>query len=81
MKNFEITKYQKSVTVYVLPDDFSVEVERNGDLTEFYLVNKAYGDKMHMFSLASCYGETVEDIIEANIEEYIEYFFEQYGEN
>ena len=81
MKNFEITKYQKSVTVYVLPDDFSVEVERNGDLTEFYLSNNAFGDKMYMFGLADCYGETVEDIISANVEEYIEYFFEQYDEN
>ena len=81
MKNFEITKYQKSVTVYVLPDDFSVEVERNGDLTEFYLINKVYGDKMYMFGLADCSGKSEEDIIMANVEEYIEYFFERYGEN
>ena len=74
-------KFEKKITVYTLGNDFTVEVERNGDLTEFYLVNKAYGDKMHMFSLADCYGETVEDIIAANIEEYIEYFFERYGEN
>ena len=72
-------KFEKKVTVYTLENDFSVEVERSRDLTAFYLVNKAYGDKMHMFSLADCYGETVEDIIEANAEEYIEYFFEQYG--
>ena len=74
-------KFEKKVTVYTLENDFAVEVERSGDLTAFYLVNKAYGDKMHMFSLADCYGETEEDIIEANVEEYIEYFFEQYGEN
>ena len=80
MKNFEITKYQKSVTVYVLPDDFSVEVERNGDLTEFYLSNNAFGDKMYMFGLANGDVETVEDIIASNAEEYIEYFFEQYGD-
>lgn len=73
-------KFEKKVTVYTLENDFSVEVERSGDLTAFYLVNKAYGDKIHMFSLADCYGETVEDIIEANVEEYIEYFFEQCGE-
>ena len=74
-------KFEKRVTVYILPGDFTVEVEKNGGLTEFYLVNKAYGDKMHMFSLADCYGKTEEDIILANVEEYIEYFFEQYGEN
>ena len=73
-------KFEKKVAVYTLENDFAVEVERSGDLTAFYLVNKAYGDKMHMFSLADCYGETVEDIIAANVEEYIEYFFEQYGE-
>ena len=74
-------KFEKKVAVYTLENDFSVEVERSGDLTAFYLVNKAYGDKMHMFSLADCYGETVEDIIAANVEEYIEYFFERYDEN
>ena len=74
-------KLEKKITVYTLENDFSVEVERSRDLTAFYLANKAYGDKMHMFSLADCYGETVEDIIEANVEEYIEYFFESYGEN
>ncbi|MBR3967240.1 MAG: hypothetical protein IKJ91_09230 [Clostridia bacterium] len=74
-------KFEKRVTVYILPGDFTVEVERNGDLKDFYLVNKAYGDKMHMFSLADCYGKTEEDIIAANVEEYIEYFFERYDEN
>lgn len=74
-------KFEKTITVYTLGNDFEVEVERSGDLTAFYLVNKAYGDKMHVFSLADCYGDTVEDIIEANIEEYIKIFFERYGEN
>ena len=73
--------FKKTITVYTLGNDFEVEVERNGDLTEFYLVNKSIGDKMHMFGLPGCPEEDEEDIIRANAEDYIEVFFECYGEN
>ena len=83
MKKFkmnEMTKYEKKIGVYTLPDDFSVEVERNENSTNFYLANKAFGDKMYMFGLPDCSEEFEEDIITANVEEYIEYFFERYGD-
>lgn len=74
-------KFEKRVTVYILPGDFTVEVERNGDLTDFYLVNKSIGDKMHMFGLPNCSEDDEEDIIRSNAEDYIDLFFEIYGEN
>lgn len=74
-------KFEKRVTVYILPGDFTVEVERNGDLTDFYLVNKSIGDKMHMFGLTNCSEDDEEDIIRSNAEDYIDLFFEIYGEN
>ena len=74
-------KFEKRVTVYILPGDFTVEVERNGDLTDFYLVNKSIGDKMHMFGLPNCSEDDEEDIIRSNAQDYIELFFEIYGEN
>ncbi len=74
-------KFEKRVTVYILPGDFTVEVERNGDLKDFYLVNKSIGDKMHMFGLPNCSEDDEEYIIRSNAEDYIELFFEIYGEN
>ena len=74
-------KFEKRVTVYILPGDFTVEVERNGDLTDFYLVNKSIGDKMHMFGLLNCSEDDEEDIIRSNAQDYIDLFFEIYGEN
>lgn len=74
-------KFEKRVTVYILPGDFTVEVERNGYLTDFYLVNKSIGDKMHMLGLPNCSEDDEEDIIRSNAEDYIDLFFEIYGEN
>ena len=74
-------KFEKRVTVYILPGDFTVEVEKNGDLTDFYLVNKSIGDKMHMFGLLNCSEDDEEDIIRSNAQDYIDLFFEIYGEN
>ena len=74
-------KFEKIVTVYTLGNDFTAEVEKNGDLKDFYLVNKSIGDKMHMFGLPNCSEDDEEDIIRSNAQDYIELFFEIYGEN
>lgn len=71
-------KYQKTITVYELHDDFMVEVHRDKELSEFYLYHKAYGIKMLMFGLCDCDKATEEQIIEANAEDYMNVYTEAY---
>ena len=71
-------KYQKTITVYELHDDFMVEVHRDKELTDFYIYHKAYGIKMLMFGLCDCDAETEEQILEANAEDYMTIYKAEY---
>lgn len=71
-------KYQKTITVYELPDSFEVEVHIDEELTNFYISHKAYGNKMHMFGLYDCDTDTEEQMIEANAEKYMDVYKAEY---
>ena len=71
-------KYQKTITVYELHDDFMVEVHRDKELTDFYIYHKAYGIKMLMFGLCDFDVATEEQILEANVEDYMDIYKEEY---
>lgn len=71
-------KYQKTITVYELPDGFKVEVHRDEELSEFYISHKSYGIKMQMSGLCGCDTETEEQILEANAEDYMNIYKAEY---
>ena len=71
-------QYQKTITVYELHDDFVVEVHREKELTEFYIYHKTYGIKTLMFGLPDCDVATEAQIIEANVEDYMAIYKEEY---
>ena len=70
--------YQKTITVYEFPDSFVVEVHRDEELSEFYISHKAYGIKMLMFGLCDFDVATEEQILEANVEDYMDIYKEEY---
>ena len=74
--------YQKNLTVYSLPDDFSVEIESDGEVTECYLCHKNYGVKSHMFGLLNkdINSKSLEEIICNNAPSYMETYMEEYGD-
>jgi hypothetical protein len=71
-------KYQKTITIYELPDGFMAEVHRAEALSEFYISHKRYGIKVQMFGLFTCDSETEEHILEANVAEYIALYKQDY---
>lgn len=74
----EMNKYEKTITVYTLPFGFKVEVEKNEEISEFYISHKDYGDKMYMFSLSNCDTTEQDNIVSSNAIEYMELFLKQY---
>lgn len=73
---------EKNITVYSLSDDFSVEVESNGEVTECYLCHKCYGVKSHMFGLLNkdIDSKLLESIICNYAPTYMETYMEEYGD-
>ena len=43
-------KYQKTITVYELPDGFIEEVHRDKEQSEYYISHRAYGIKALMYA-------------------------------
>ena len=81
MKNLicqEMKKYEKTITVYTLPFGFKVEVEKNEELSEFYISHNDYGVKMHMFGLLNCDISDLDDIVASNVIQYIALYHQQY---
>lgn len=64
-------------TRFDVNDDFYVEVSPNGELIEFVLCMNNYGMKSYMFGMyeKDCPKETWEELIENNIEDYIDSFY------
>ena len=81
MKNLicqEMKKYEKTITVYTVPFGFKVEVEKNEELSEFYISHNDYGVKMHMFGLLNCDILDLDDIVASNVIQYIALYHQQY---
>ena len=78
LKNLK--KTAKTVTVYTLVDDFTVEVERNEDVTDFYMCKIGYGVKIYMFGIPNCPPAVAEELVRANAEEYMAFFVEMHTE-
>lgn len=70
-----------TVTVFELNDDFYVEVSpsitTDDCVYDFHLGNKGYGVKMFMFS-AETHEAAFMDLINENIDEYIEFYIDEY---
>ena len=66
-----------TTTRFDIDDDFYVEVSPNGDKFEFVLCMENYGIKSFMFGLykKDCPEEIWEEIIESNVENYIDDFY------
>ena len=64
-------KYQKTITVYELPDGFIEEVHRDEEQSEYYISHKAYGIKALMFAMQIPDPETEEWLVEATAENYM----------
>lgn len=77
----KIKKTEKTVTVYTLVDNFTVEVERNDDITDFYMCNSKYCSKMYMFGIPNCPTAVEEVLITANADDYMRFFEEQHSNN
>lgn len=76
-------KYKKTITAYELADAFTVEVEETEETVDFYITHDAIGIKMFMFGLYNvCPFEEdeIEEIIEANAEQYIDIYTNKYLE-
>ncbi len=73
---------EKNITVYSLSDDFTVEVESDGSVTECYLCHKNYGVKSHMFGILNkdIDSKSLEEIICNNAPSYMETYMEEYGD-
>ncbi|MBR3975758.1 MAG: hypothetical protein IKJ88_07865 [Clostridia bacterium] len=69
---------QKQITVYEFDDGFFVEVSKDEDATYFYLGHTQYGVKSLMFGVPDLNLMSAEQLIEANIEDYIELYKEEY---
>ena len=65
-----------TVTRFDIDDEFYVEVSPNGEMIEFVLCMQNYGMKSFMFGLQKndCPEEMWEELIENNVDEYIEIF-------
>lgn len=71
MNDFILSKNDKTITAYTLPDGFFVEVEHVADITEFYIGHKDYGVKVEMFGVPSKDVVSEEELIIANAEEHM----------
>ena len=69
---------EKTILIYKYRDNFQVEIEEN-EFIEFWLYNTNYGIKMFMFGI-QCKREEYIELIESNIEEYIESYQVEYME-
>jgi hypothetical protein len=76
-----LKKTDKTIAVYTLTDNFTVEVERNDDITDFYMCNSKYCSKMYMFGIPNCPTAVEEALITANAEDYMRFYTEQYENN
>jgi len=76
--DYELKKYEKILTVYILPFGFTVEVETEEEMSQFYILHKNYGDQMYMFGLYNRDITSYEDIIMANAIEYMHIYSEEY---
>ncbi len=66
-----------TTTRFDIDDDFYVEVSPNKDMFEFVLCMENYGIKSFMFGLykKDCPEEMWEEMIENNVEDYIDSFY------
>lgn len=81
MKNLicqEMKKYEKTITVYTLPYGFKVEVERNEELSAFYISHNDYGVKMLMFGLLNFDASEQDDIVASTVIQYMGIYQQQY---
>ena len=78
MSNFTLSKNEKTITVYTLPDGFFVEVDRGAETTEFYIGHKDYGVKAEMFEVMSKDIASEEELIFANAEEHMASYRDEY---
>ena len=71
-------KYQKTITVYELDGGFFVEVSKDEDVTHFYLGHKKYVIKDCMLGACDFYAMTEEELVLANVAEYIALYKHDY---
>ena len=76
-----LKKTEKTITVYTLVDGFTVEVETNDEVADFYMRKAVYGIKMYMFGIPNCPTAVEEALIIANAEDYMGFYTEQYENN
>ena len=75
---FKLPKYEKTITVYPLPDGFFIEVIRGEEETDFYICHKNNSIKLLMFGLRNCDKWCEEEMVLTNAEEYMEFYREDY---
>ena len=71
-------KLQRTITVYELPNGFSVEVHTSGEQSDFWLAHECCGIKMLMFGVCKCNEETEEHLIIANAQDYIDIYRDEF---
>ena len=71
---------EKTIIIYNYKDNFQVEIIEENEFIEFWLNNKDYTIKRFMFGI-KCKREEYVEIIESNIEEYIEFYKTEYMED
>ena len=76
-----LKKTEKTIIVYTLVDGFTVEVETNDEVADFYMRKAGYGIKMYMFGIPNCPMAVEEALIIANAEDYMRFYTEQYENN
>ena len=77
--NEEMKKSEKTVSVYTLYDNFTVEVEKRENFSDFFICNTEFGNKVYMFGVPNCNLAMEEELIRANVEDYIAIFLDMYG--
>ena len=77
----KIKNLKKTITVYTLVDGFTVDVETNDEVADFYMRKAGYGIKMYMFGIPNCPTALEAELIMANAEDYMRFYTEQYENN
>lgn len=77
-RNGILEKREKTITVYTLGGGFFVEVDKDPEVTDFYIYHEQYGVKSLMFGLPTCNVHSEEAFILANAEKEIELYRDEY---
>lgn len=70
---------ERTITVYPLTDDFYVEIENDGECSEFYMCNKQYPDKTLMYGLTNDHREEFESILRNTVIEEMLLFLDEFS--